>query len=42
MKTFTSDFEIGLYMAFTAVFNKDNNLRHIGCYLENSYKKIIL
>ena len=32
MKTFTSDFEIGLYMAFTAVFNKDNNLCHIGCY----------
>ena len=32
MKTFTSDFEIGLYMAFTAVFNKYNNLRHIGCY----------
>ena len=32
MKTFTSDFEIGLYMAFQAVFNKDNNLRHIGCY----------
>ena len=32
MKTFTSDFEIGLYMAFQTVFNKDNNLRHIGCY----------
>ena len=32
MKTFTSDFEIGLYMAFQAIFNKDYNLRHIGCY----------
>ena len=32
MKTFTSDFEIGLYLAFTVVFNKDNNLHNISYY----------
>ena len=32
MKTFTSDFEVGLYKAFNVVFNIDNKIRHIGCY----------
>lgn len=32
MKTFTSDFEVGLYKAFNIVFNRDNKIRHIGCY----------
>ena len=31
-KTFTTDFEIALYNAFNFVFNKNKNIRHIGCY----------
>ena len=31
-KTFTTDFEVGLINAFNFVFNKKNNISHIGCY----------
>ena len=30
--TFTTDFEIALINAFNKVFNKEKNIRHIGCY----------
>ena len=32
IKTFTTDFEIGLYNLFDKVFNSGNDIRHIGCY----------
>ena len=31
-KTFTTDFEIGLYEAFNNTFNTNNTIKHIGCY----------
>ena len=39
--TFKTDFEISLFTAFNKVFNKDNKIKHIGCYyhyLQNIYK----
>ena len=41
IKTFTTDFEIALYHAFNIVFNKNKNIRHIGCffhYMQNIRK----
>ena len=32
IKTFTTIYEIALYHAFDIVFNKNKNIRHIGCY----------
>ena len=32
IKTYTTDFEIGLYKAFDKVFNPENKIKHIGCY----------
>ena len=31
-ETFTTDFEIALYNAFNKIFNKEKNIRQIGCY----------
>ena len=31
-KTFTTDFELALFNAFIIVFDKDNKIKHIGCY----------
>ena len=33
IKTYTTDFEIGLYKAFDKVFNPENKIKHIGCYV---------
>ena len=32
IKTYTTDFEIGLYKKFDRVFNTENNIKHIDCY----------
>ena len=31
-KTYTMDFEVGLYKAFELIFNQEHKIRHIGCY----------
>ena len=31
-ETFTTDFEKGLFNAFDKIFNKNKNIKHIGCY----------
>ena len=31
-KTYTTDFEVGLYKAFELIFNQEHKIRHIGCY----------
>ena len=40
-KTFTTDFEKCLFNAFDKIFNKNKNIKHIGCYfhyLQNIHK----